>query len=228
MAGILVCGAAMAAYAGIAAGPHSAAPVIAPQALTVVVSNQAAVPDDDLERALSVATRIFRSAALDVEWITLEEFAGLAPAETDAFAAYAASVVHVRFVEEAAPPVDARRHLLGSVPSGSSVAYVFADRVAAQVLHRQTPAGMLLGHVIAHEVGHVLLGPGAHARSGIMRARLHHTDVTSGHLSFDPAQAVAIRRSTAARQARHVRYAQGDPQIALLRGSDVAGLRSGC
>jgi hypothetical protein len=126
------------------------------------------------------------------------------------------------------PPVDSRRHILGSVPTGSSVAYVFTDRIAAQVLHKSTPIGVLLGHVIAHEIGHVLLGPGGHARAGIMRARLHHTDITSGHLSFDPAQAVAIRRSTAARQARHVRYAQGDPQMALLRESDVAGLRSGC
>jgi hypothetical protein len=49
----------MAAYAGIAAGPHFAAPVIAPQALTVVTSNQAAVPGDELERALSIAARIF-------------------------------------------------------------------------------------------------------------------------------------------------------------------------
>jgi hypothetical protein len=42
----------------------------------------------------------------------------------------------------------------------------------------------ILGHVIAHEAGHILLGPGAHSRVGIMRAPWSPRDLHRISLGF--------------------------------------------
>ncbi|MBV9039340.1 MAG: hypothetical protein JO182_32960 [Acidobacteriaceae bacterium] len=64
----------------------------------------------------------------------------------------------------------------------------------------QTGVGQLseiLGVVIAHEFGHLLLG-GAHSASGVMRARLDLSDwalAQQGWLVFHPAEAAALRKA---------------------------------
>jgi len=57
----------------------------------------------------------------------------------------------------------------------------------------------VLGHVIAHELGHILLGPGAHSRSGIMRASLDLEWLRIGGLWFTASEARAIREKLARR-----------------------------
>ena len=52
-------------------------------------------------------------------------------------------------------------------------------------------AGRILGSVIAHEMGHLLLGSSAHAISGIMRARWESAElhrIAMGTLMFLPEQ----------------------------------------
>jgi hypothetical protein len=50
-----------------------------------------------------------------------------------------------------------------------ALATVFMDRILAIAQRTAVPSGALLGRAIAHEVGHLLLGTNAHARSGLMR-----------------------------------------------------------
>ena len=57
-------------------------------------------------------------------------------------------------------------------------------------------ASQLLGHVIAHEMGHLLLPSGAHSAAGLMRpiwdlAQVQAAD--QGALTFTPDQAGLIR-----------------------------------
>ena len=69
-------------------------------------------------------------------------------------------------------------------------ASIFCDRIAT------TPGApkyfpIPLGNVIAHEVGHLVLGANSHSRSGIMRANV---DVRAFHIQrFDETQAHTIR-----------------------------------
>ena len=49
-------------------------------------------------------------------------------------------------------------------------AIVFYDRVRSLAGGKTAAAPVLLGRVMAHEVGHLLLGPHSHSRTGIMRA----------------------------------------------------------
>ena len=52
---------------------------------------------------------------------------------------------------------------------------------------------MSSGHVIAHEIGHVLLGPNAHSTAGLMAASLDLPRIALGGLWFDRIQAAIIR-----------------------------------
>jgi hypothetical protein len=80
--------------------------------------------------------------------------------------------------------------VLGQAHLSGKRASIFCDRIAA------TPGGLTffsisLGDVIAHEVGHLLLGANSHSRTGIMRANI---DVRGLLLqSFDETQARTIR-----------------------------------
>ena len=69
-------------------------------------------------------------------------------------------------------------------------ASIFCDRIATAP-GAPTYFPIPLGDVIAHEVGHLLLGADSHSRSGIMRA---YTNVHALHLQgFDKRQARIIR-----------------------------------
>src|SRR5207244_8114685 len=50
------------------------------------------------------------------------------------------------------------------------LATVFSDRIGGAAARVGVDAGTLLGLVIAHEVGHLLLGSGYHGWSGVMQA----------------------------------------------------------
>jgi len=57
------------------------------------------------------------------------------------------------------------------------------------------PAGILLGHAMAHELGHLLLQSMEHSRTGIMRSRWGKEELLraeSGRLLFTAEQATAM------------------------------------
>jgi hypothetical protein len=77
---------------------------------------------------------------------------------------------------------------------------VFYDRVedfaVKHIADTHADTAQMLGHVIAHEIGHLLLNVQTHSASGIMRGRSDLWDVqnaTYGHLLFTRQQAETIR-----------------------------------
>jgi hypothetical protein len=75
------------------------------------------------------------------------------------------------------------------------VAYAFFDRVAEFASSHKLLAATVLGHVIAHEVGHLLLREG-HTERGLMRAEWFKRDLElaqTGLLGFTPEQSARIR-----------------------------------
>jgi hypothetical protein len=82
-------------------------------------------------------------------------------------------------------------------PDGSTYATVFHDGVLA-VIKRGGPCSesMLLGHAIAHELGHLLLDTPAHSRYGLMTGRWGPAELdraASGSLLFSSAEAATMR-----------------------------------
>jgi hypothetical protein len=77
---------------------------------------------------------------------------------------------------------------------------VFYDRVedfaVKHIAYTHADTAQMLGHVIAHEIGHLLLNVQTHSASGIMRGRWDLWDVQNaiyGHLLFTRQQAETIR-----------------------------------
>jgi hypothetical protein len=81
----------------------------------------------------------------------------------------------------------------GSFPSH---AYVFLHRAVNLAKNDQVPWTRILGHLISHELGHLLLGTNSHFPVGIMRATWRFAEIKQalmGNLSFTPEQVRQLR-----------------------------------
>jgi hypothetical protein len=79
---------------------------------------------------------------------------------------------------------------------GSYVADVYYQASQALASRQQVEPAALLGYVMAHELGHLLLGPG-HAPNGIMRAAWDSKDLEAiryGSLKFTGAESARIHK----------------------------------
>jgi hypothetical protein len=80
---------------------------------------------------------------------------------------------------------------------GGKVAYILFDRVCNVAAASAASRAEVLGTIIAHELGHLLLPSGAHSETGLMRSSWQLLDfgaVDSAQWRFTPAQANAVRR----------------------------------
>jgi hypothetical protein len=131
----------------------------------------------------------------------------LAAAETEATHIYERSGVRITWVDgEVMSTIDDRalhltivilaRNASASVADDTigiapllTRAYLYHDRVAAFARQHTESVGVVLGRVMAHEIGHLLLPGQGHSKDGIMQA-----DIDMGvHSRFTPAQGDAIR-----------------------------------
>jgi hypothetical protein len=84
-------------------------------------------------------------------------------------------------------------------------AYVFADRVTDFAKAGMIPRIPVLGAIMAHEIGHLLLGDESHSPAGIMSGRWRPEQIKlalMGLLTFNPQQAEQMRREIRRRMNR--------------------------
>ena len=191
---------------------HPAEEVSTPS-ISVLVFDYAGVSSEILNAGLRDATRILKSGGVEVVWVhcpVAPELLALVRPCRDAPGPLAL-VLHIL------PRGVSRRHTdPGSagfaVPpedGGFGVyAGVFHDRV------RQPGASIdeaeLLGSVVAHELGHLLLGTGQHSAAGIMKGEWRYKQsilVAQGLLRFDTGQ----RRRMLANMRRRVLASNSSP-----------------
>lgn len=157
----------------------------------------------------------FRRAGIDVRWrgwpATISgEAAGL---PCDAATDDVNDDNH--FVVVVLPERMARKIATGPLQFGASVvsqkggfpthAYVFADRVKDYATRDRAPWSGLLGVMIAHEVGHLLLGNNSHFPAGIMRGQWRTGEVKLallGALTFTARQSEQMRSDVRRRRLR--------------------------
>src|SRR5262245_12612736 len=83
-------------------------------------------------------------------------------------------------------------NVAGEAASRIGRAWVYYNRLEAMTKHLPADAPVILGRVMAHEVGHLLLPPNSHSRVGIMRP---HVDFSqTGVHTFTSDQVQAMRR----------------------------------
>jgi hypothetical protein len=171
--------------------------------LTIQVSNQAGVDLITLVQAEKTATGIFKKTGVESRWIE--------PATEGSFPLSHIQLKilsSVRSIRAGLPdnfPDDAMGLAPGSGPDRQS-AYVFYNRVEALALKHaadtHADTAQILGHAIAHEIGHLLLNVQTHSAAGIMRGDWNFWDLRNasyGYLLFTPRQARAIREEASRR-----------------------------
>ncbi len=87
----------------------------------------------------------------------------------------------------------------------SRIANIFWDRVQMQAAFLRVPAPKMLPYLIAHEIGHLLLGPGSHALTGIMTAQWRTRDfgdIVQREYGFETDQSRRIRSEVRKRMAQ--------------------------
>jgi len=162
--------------------------------LSIVVMDYAGTPAPVMREALVTAGVIFRDAGVNVTWTTrcpadLLRAAGPDTAGTDTFGAAFVQVLNAEMVAKHDAPVG----VLGRALPGSQIAWVLTPRVKSTARDQKQPFGTLLGHVIAHEIGDLLLPTGSHTRTGLMAAAMDLREMSRRGLRFDSEHSDLIR-----------------------------------
>lgn len=95
------------------------------------------------------------------------------------------------------------RNALGSTTQRAAILAVSYENSKHFAAIQDLPAGRVLAHAVAHEIGHLLLGSEHHALNGIMKARFGPEDLYDmgrGWLVFTPEQSRLLREHALSQQ----------------------------
>ena len=153
--------------------------------LVIHVDNYARIRGADLWPAQTEVTQIYKAAGVRIVWATRDDHAD-------------APGLHVRvqlLSREMAMHMIAALRLADSVAGHAAHdagrAYIFPHRIVDMALQHSDDFRRILGRVMAHEVGHLVLPVYSHSDRGIMRANI---DVRSKRFhGFTTEQGIAIR-----------------------------------
>lgn len=161
--------------------------------LAVEIRNYSGVPPDTLRCAETQASRIYAGAGLTIEWRELPApVLGKEQPSSDQTAVRPVATVNL-LPDSMAAQLRRRSEVFGF--AAGDVAYVFTDRILAAGKEVNASIPVVLGHVMAHELGHVFLGEG-HTVGGIMTSKLGPREfgrMDMGDLLFLPAQAQRMK-----------------------------------
>jgi len=202
---------------------------------TVHVNNYAGVDSKTLAEAEKVAAAIFRSAGVEAHWVTDlgtsgEKIEEILDPKSVGLSHLRLSILSPKMASHLSVPNSAMGLAPGRGTDRSTI-YVFYGRVEALAQDpanlaaggpqfRHVTSGLILGHVMTHEIGHVLLNLDMHSATGIMRGNWNMNDLLGavrGQLVFTTQQAEVIR----AEVARRMRQGE-DPQTSGLEFASVA------
>jgi len=176
--------------------------------IQVFVYNYAGVPAETLARAEREAARIYNRTGIQTEWLGCP----LTPDEALRYPTCQLPVSPTRLALRVLSRSMSDRFRLSQATIGSAllredggfgmIAQVCA--LCSEELAKGDTAmyGVILGHVMAHELGHLLLGAGCHAPTGLMHVPWYKKDFESmaqGALRFTAWEGVKIRREVCAR-----------------------------
>jgi hypothetical protein len=166
--------------------------------LPVKLFNDAAVGNEVLHPAKQEAAWLLKSVCVDVTWVAcpLVSESNLTPCKAPVRAIELHILLSPATNDFSEDTLGIAMPHLGS----GDHAGVFLSRVRETASRNAALIDVsdLLGHVMAHEIGHLLLHSTVHSREGVMRKDLRRADLKKAaqrQLKFTPEQSEAIRRN---------------------------------
>jgi len=158
--------------------------------MRVLVLNTAGAPVAVLSEAEKATARVFRAAGIETTW----RHAGTGTVDDDLTSMIIINLVSASMEARMKAPAT----VMGFAVSGARLASIMYGRVERLAQANATDLATVLGHVIAHEIGHLLLPPGGHSAGGIMNAMLDLHLAVRGVLQFSSTEVTAMRARIAA------------------------------
>lgn len=182
--------------------------------MTVRLYNFADVGRAEIESSRETASRVLAQAGVGLNWLDCTIIpAGTLPGEpakpTDAGCNQVTGqqTLVIRVMPARMMPSDLPKGTFGFAMLSKSdphatIANVYFDRIRQISDGRKVRRGVLLGNMIAHEIGHLLLGAASHSGEGIMHIpwgprELRQADLIQ--LSFSPKQASRMQANVISR-----------------------------
>jgi len=188
--------------------------------ITVHVRNYAGVAPQTLKETEKVATEIYRNAGVDIRWANVPLAAENGQLNSAGHQTFTLADIQLSIIpDDLSDLLGLSNNAMGLAPGTGPdrrTVYVFNSKVRTLYwrmssvyingdMDRYVSMGRVLGHVIAHEVGHLLLNQQVHSPHGIMRGEwsfVDFRDMTSGMLLFTPEQAEYLRAEVCRRNTR--------------------------
>ena len=175
--------------------------------ITVRVYDYAALPQFTANRAHVEASRIFAEAGVPTEWAVCPVSAQTMPGDRKCHVRLSATDIRLNILTaEMARKISKNDSEFGAaflLPNGfGNFAAIFSHRVREFATRQGASEALLLGHFIAHEIGHLLLGVNSHSQSGLMRVPWDRTQMERAYLGtllFNKQEAERIQRHVVAR-----------------------------
>jgi len=170
-------------------------PLLAGERMTVSVCIQGHLGGNAVMSAEGVAAALFRPAGIEIVWAPCDT----GPEGDEAIRQHWFTL-RLRngqpFIRPSPRALDTLGEAFFSIDDAAYIVEVYYEAVETLAASKLIEPKTLLGCVMAHELGHLLLGPG-HAPSGIMRAAWDAADlnrIRQGRLHFNPAEDARMRR----------------------------------
>jgi hypothetical protein len=174
---------------------------VEPLTIVVVVVDHALIPERAMTRAKAEAARIYRTLSINLVWSHSLE----SSVQPRMIVNIVSQPIGATFsVPEGLAAKSADWRVLGVAPGHKErrdlVAWAFYERILDTATLLGLGPGLLLGHVIAHEMGHLLLPYDTHSQTGLMRAgwdKSQAANAVMSTLTFNPGEFALIRRTVA-------------------------------
>lgn len=194
-------------------GAHGATverrPVTPSRRLTIRVYDYTGIKPKALERTRKEASRVLAAAGIDLRWERCRTSEKGTSQDASCAHRTGAHLIQLRIhPREMSKKLTSRSIEFGySIPLDNSfgfIAGVYLDRTNEVAQSLGLDLHVMLGHTIAHEIGHLLLGTNSHANEGVMRPTWGDREVrlaNTGQLGFTEAQALRMQAQVARRLA---------------------------
>lgn len=170
--------------------------------IAIHVYDYALIQRGTLSRTSDELNRVFREIRVNTSWLDCPLEAGDKSRGSPCAASETATDLIIRILPESM--VSREKKFEGfcgfswPVPEGffARIASVFHSCVGRLTRDERLPEQTLLAHLMAHEIGHLLLGAGSHSPSGLMRHPWQAREIREmlrGRLNFHSTEARKIR-----------------------------------